>query len=51
MVSSTDPEFFFDPQGNVHILQPNTPGSYLYTRTDPDGKVLTQRPFQSRAFW
>jgi len=47
MVSSTDPDLLFDPQGNVHILQPNSPGTYLYTRTDPDGKVLTQRLFRT----
>ncbi len=47
MVSSVDPEVQFDPKGNIHILQPVALGTYLYTRADPDGKVLTQRIFKT----
>jgi hypothetical protein len=47
LVSSADPDFFFDPQGNVHVLQPTSLGTYLYTRADPDGKVLDQRVFKT----
>jgi hypothetical protein len=46
-VASVDPTMFFDPQGNVHVLQPMAQGTYLYTRTDPDGKLLAQRLFKS----
>lgn len=47
MVSSVDPSLLFDPDGNVHVLQPMALGTYLYTRTDPEGKVLGQRLFKS----
>ena len=47
LVVSIDPTMFFDPQGNVHVLQPMSQGTYLYTRTDPDGKLLAQRLFKS----
>jgi len=49
LVSSVDPTLLFDPQGNVHVLQPMSQGTYLYTRTDPDGKLLAQRLFKSAA--
>ena len=47
LVSSVDPTLLFDPAGNVHVLQPMALGTYLYTRTNPDGKVLGQRLFKS----
>jgi len=47
LVSSMDPDMLFDPQGDVHVMQPSSLGTYLYTRTDPDGKVLGQRLFKS----
>jgi len=47
LVSSVDPTMLFDPQGNVHVLQPTSLGTYLYSRTDPDGKVLNQRIFKT----
>jgi hypothetical protein len=47
LVSSMDPELQFDPQGDVHVLQPTSLGTYLYTRADEDGKVLDQRLFRS----
>ena len=47
LVSSVDPTLLFDPQGNVHVLQPMSQGTYLYTRTDQDGKLLAQRLFKS----
>jgi hypothetical protein len=47
MVSSVDPDALFDPQKNLHILQPIGLSTYLYTRTDPFGKVLDQRIFKT----
>jgi hypothetical protein len=47
MASSTDPEIFFDPQGNIHILHPTALGTYLYTRADPDGKIIHQGVFKT----
>ena len=47
MVASIDPTMLFDPQGNVHVLQPMAQGTYLYTRADPDGKLIAQRLFKS----
>jgi len=49
IASSTDPEEFFDPQGNIHILHPTALGTYLYTRADPDGKILHQGVFKTVA--
>ena len=49
MASSIDPEVFFDPQGNLHILHPAALGTYVYTRTDPDGKVVHQGIFKTEA--
>ena len=46
LVSAVDPGMAFDPQGNVHILQCTALRTYLYTRTDPEGKVLDQRLFK-----
>lgn len=47
IASSTDPETFFDPSGNLHILQPVALGTYLYTRSDADGKIVHQGIFKS----
>jgi hypothetical protein len=47
LASSVDPEVSFDPKGNIHVLQPIALGSYLYTRADPDGKILTQDVFKT----
>ncbi len=50
VVAYIDPEVFFDPLGNIHIMQPIAMGTYLYTRADPRGKILHQgifRTFQS----
>jgi hypothetical protein len=47
VVAYIDPEVFFDPQGNLHVLQPIAMGTYLYTRADPAGKVLHQVVFKS----
>jgi len=47
MVSFIDPEVYFDPQGNIHVLQPFALGTYLYTRADPDGKILHQGIFKT----
>ncbi len=47
LVSSVDPTMYFDPQGNVHVLQPMAQGTYLYTRADENGKLIAQRLFKS----
>jgi hypothetical protein len=47
VVAYIDPDVFFDPQGNLHVMQPISVGTYLYSRTDPDGKVLHQGIFKS----
>ena len=47
MASFADPEVNFDPKGNLHVLQPIALSTYLYTRTDPDGKVLDQTTFRT----
>jgi len=49
MASSVDPEVFFDPQGNVHILHPAALGTYVYTRAGPNGKILHQGIFKTVA--
>jgi hypothetical protein len=49
MASSVDPEVLFDPQGNVHILHPTALGTYLYSRADPDGKIIHQGVFKTEA--
>ena len=47
IVSSTDPEAFFDPEGNLHILNPVSLGTYLYTRSDPNGKIQHHAIFKT----
>jgi hypothetical protein len=47
VVASIDPEVFFDPDNNLHVLQPTALGTYLYSRANPDGKVVSQRIFKS----
>jgi hypothetical protein len=47
VVAYLDPEVFFDPQGNIHILQPIAMGTYLYSRADPKGKILHQGIFDT----
>jgi len=47
LVAYIDPEVFFDPQGNIHVMQPISMGTYLYTRADPSGKVLHQGVFKT----
>ena len=47
VVAYIDPEVFFDPQGNLHVMQPVAMGTYLYTRTDPSGKILHQGIFKT----
>jgi hypothetical protein len=47
IVSSIDPEVYFDPAGNLHVLQPVALGTYLYTRADGDGKIIHQGVFKS----
>jgi len=47
LVAYIDPDVFFDPQGNLHILQPIAMSTYLYTRADPSGKILHQAVFKS----
>jgi hypothetical protein len=47
MVSYVDPDVNFDPKGDLHVLQPIALGTYLYTRADPDGKILDQNIFKT----
>jgi hypothetical protein len=47
VVAYIDPEVFFDPQGNIHVMQPIAMGTYLYTRADPGGKILHQGIFKT----
>jgi hypothetical protein len=47
VVAFIDPDVLFDPKGNLHILQPTALSTYLYTRTDLNGKVLDQRIFKT----
>jgi hypothetical protein len=47
LVAYVDPDVFFDPQGNLHVLQPIAMSTYLYTRADPSGKILHQGIFKS----
>jgi len=52
VVAYIDPDVNFDPQGNLHVLQPIASGTYLYSRADQDGKVVHQgifKTFQSQA--
>jgi len=45
VVAYIDPEVFFDPQGNIHVMQPIAMSTYLYTRADAEGKVVHQGIF------
>jgi hypothetical protein len=47
VVAYIDPEVFFDPQGNLHVMQPIAMGTYLYTRADAGGKILHQGIFKT----
>jgi hypothetical protein len=47
VVAYVDPEVFFDPQGDLHVMQPIAMGSYLYSRASSDGKVVDQRVFKT----
>jgi len=47
VVAYIDPDVFFDPQGNIHVMQPIAMGTYLYTRADPSGKILHQGIFKT----
>ena len=47
MASYIDPDVNFDPKGNIHVLQPIALGTYLYTRANQDGKILTQEIFNT----
>jgi hypothetical protein len=47
VVAYIDPEVFFDPQGNIHVMQPIAMGAYLYSRADPDGKIVHQGIFKT----
>ena len=42
-----DPQVFFDPQGNLHVMHLISLSTYLYTRTDAQGKVLHQGVFKT----
>jgi hypothetical protein len=40
-----EPDVFFDPAGNLHVLQLSSMNTYLYSRADEDGKILHQGVF------
>ena len=42
VVAYIAPDVFFDPQGNLHVMQPIAMGTYLYTRADPAEKFCTR---------
>ena len=47
IASYMDPEVYFDPAGDVHVLHPIALGTYLYSRADPDGKIINQTIFKT----
>jgi len=47
VVAYIDPEVFFDPQGNIHVMQPVAMSTYLYTRADANGKIVHQGIFKT----
>jgi hypothetical protein len=47
VVAYIDPDVFFDPEGNLHVMQPIADGEYLYSRANPDGKVMHQGIFST----
>ncbi len=47
VVAYIDPEVFFDPQGNIHVMQPIAMSTYLYSRADSSGKVVHQGIFKT----
>jgi hypothetical protein len=47
MEAFVDPQAYFDPDGNVHILHLISMSTYLYTRADTEGKVAHQGVFKT----
>ena len=47
LVAYVDPEVYFDPKGDIHIMQPIAMSTYLYSRADAAGKVLHQGIFKT----
>ena len=47
VVAYIDPEVFFDPQGNIHVMQPIAMSTYLYSRADSSGKIVHQGIFRT----
>jgi hypothetical protein len=42
-----DPQVYFDPEGNIHILHLLAMSTYLYSRADAQGKILHQAVFKT----
>jgi len=42
-----DPQVFFDPQGNLHVMHLISMSTYLYTRADANGKIMHQGVFKT----
>jgi len=42
-----DPQVFFDPQGNLHIMHLISMNTYMYTRADAAGKIVHQGVFKT----
>ena len=47
VVAYIDPDVYFDPDGNIHVLQPIAMSTYLYSRADASGKVVHQGIFKT----
>ena len=47
LVAYIDPDVNFDPQGNIHVIQPIAMSTYLYTRAKANGKVEHQGIFKT----
>ena len=47
MEAFVDPQVYFDPLGNLHVMHLISMETYLYTRADPAGKVEHQGVFKT----
>lgn len=47
VVAFIDPEVYFDPQSKLHVMQPIAMGTYLYSRSDMNGKIEHQTIFKT----
>lgn len=47
LVAYIDPDVYFDPKGDIHVLQPIAMSTYLYSRADPSGRIMDQTIFRT----